>query len=160
MKALTIVTIALMLAIVAGCGGEGKPEASLRFLGHDLSEDGDGNHVIRLGIRNDGETAFPGEEFEGAFELRYTSKYGDLIASDTAALEGPIQPGEEVFPFVWKGDLPQSGYYLWWGADGYGGVEVEFLVQLGGGSGRAGVGGIMEMTYREVDASGKPTARY
>jgi hypothetical protein len=81
LKALTVLTVALMLALFAGCGGEGKPEANLRFMAHDLSQDADGKEVIRLGILNDGETAFTGEEFEGAFELRYTSKYGDLIST-------------------------------------------------------------------------------
>ena len=44
MKALAIVTVALMLALVAGCGGD-SVDANLKFLGHDMSEDGDGNEV-------------------------------------------------------------------------------------------------------------------
>ena len=102
MKALAIVTVALMLALVAGCGGD-SVDANLKFLGHDMSQDADGREVIRLGLRNDGETAFTGEQFEGKFEVRYTSKYGDLIASEAVALSGPIEPGETVFPLRVEG---------------------------------------------------------
>ena len=160
MRAWIFAVLALVLTAAMGCGGGKGADANLKFIGHDLSQDEEGVEVIRVELLNEGDTVFTGAEFEAEFQLRYTSKYGDLIASETVVLPGPLQPGESVVPFEWKGDLPQSGYYLWWGSDGYGGVEVEFLVQVGQGFGRAGVGGIMEMTYRELDSSGNPTGRH
>ena len=127
-RLLSALTLVVLLALV-GCttSPEPTPEAADLQLKVGVNTDADGEVVLRFGAHNMGPADFPGDEdFVGKWRL--IDEAGDLRASGSLTIMGPLGSGETAFPVEWKGKLVPGAYTLTWDAAGYGLTAMNFTV--------------------------------
>jgi len=131
-RLLSALTLVVLLALV-GCttSPEPTPEAADLQLKVGVNTDADGEVVLRFGVHNMGPADFPGDEdFVGKWEL--TDEAGDLRASGSLTIMGPLRSGETTFPAEWKSELLPGAYTLTWSAPDYDSIVVNFIVERNG----------------------------